>query len=123
MRKTFLNAKIHGAIVTEVHLNYVGSLTIDQDLMDGVGIKPYEKIEVYNMSNGERFSTYAIIGKRGSGVIAVNGAAARLAYPGDEIIIATYVLLDSDEVENHQPSIIRVEKDNKISPAKVVPGT
>jgi len=106
MLRTFLHAKIHGAIVTDVHLDYMGSLTIDQDLMDKAGIMPYERIEVYNMNNGQRFATYAIIGERGSKIIAVNGAAARLAYPGDKIIIATYVELSEEEAKNHSPNII-----------------
>lgn len=106
MYRSYLNSKIHGAVVKEVHLDYVGSLTIDQDIMDKVDIKPYEKIEVYNMSNGERFATYAIKGERGSKMIAVNGAAARLAYPGDKIIIATYISLAEEEARRHEPKIM-----------------
>lgn len=109
MLRTYLNAKIHGAVVKEVNLEYVGSLTIDEDIMDGVGILPYERIEVYNMNNGERFATYAIRGERGSKIIAVNGAAARLAYPGDRIIIATYIALDEEEAKKHKPKIMSWE--------------
>ncbi len=106
MYRTYLNSKIHGAVVKEVHLDYVGSLTIDEDIMDEVDIRPYEQIAVYNMSNGERFSTYAIKGERGSKIIAVNGAAARLAYPGDRIIIATYISLGEKEAKDHDPKVM-----------------
>ena len=114
MLKTVLTAKIHNIKVIEVHLNYSGSLTIDQDIMDQAGIIPYERIEVYNMHNGQRFATYAISGERGSGIIAVNGAAARLAYPGDRIIIATYGMVDSKEIAGHKPKVLIMNDNNQI---------
>jgi aspartate 1-decarboxylase len=114
MLKTVLSAKIHHIKVKEVHLNYSGSLTIDQDLMDKAGISPNERVEVYNQSNGARFNTYAIAGERGTGIIGVNGAAARLAYPGDYIIIATYGIIDSKEAADHKPTILIMKEDNTI---------
>ena len=114
MLRTVLLAKIHKATVKAIKLDYSGSLTIDADLLDEAGIKPYERIEVYNMSNGNRFATYAIEGERGSGMFAVNGAAARLAYPGDQIIIATYGMVNEQEIADHRPKILILGKDNKI---------
>jgi aspartate 1-decarboxylase len=114
MLRTALVAKIHRATVTETELDYSGSLTIDMDLLDKAGIKPFEKIEVYNMSNGARFATYAIKGERGSGIIGVNGAAARLAYLGDQIIIAVYGMMNEEELEEHKPRILIMSRDNKI---------
>ena len=114
MLRTVLTAKIHRATVRTTHLDYSGSLTIDTNLLDEAGIKPFERIEVYNMSNGNRFATYAIEGESGSGMIGVNGAAARLAYPGDQIIIATYGIIDDSEIANHKPKILIMDKDNKL---------
>jgi aspartate 1-decarboxylase len=114
MLRTFLIAKIHRATVKETKLDYMGSLTIDMNLLEESGIKPHERIEVYNMSNGARFATYAIEGEKGSGIIGVNGAAARLAYPGDQIIIAAYGILDEKEAANFQPEILILDKNNKI---------
>lgn len=114
MLRNVLIAKIHRATVKQTELDYSGSLTIDMNLLDEAGIKPHEKIEVYNMSNGARFSTYAIKGERGSGMIGVNGAAARLAYKGDQIIIATYGMIDEKELEDHNPKILVLDKNNNI---------
>lgn len=108
--KTFLKSKIHRATVTQSDIDYEGSCTIDKELMDIVGVTEYEQIHIYNITNGNRFVTYAIEGRKGSGVIAINGAGARLAYVGDKIIICTYV---SSEVKV-SPIILLVDEHNRI---------
>jgi len=107
-------SKIHRARVTKTQLNYEGSITIDEDLMQAAEILPGEKLEIYNLNNGARFSTYAISGEKGSGIICINGAAARLAQVGDEIIIVSYVLATEEEAKKMKMRIIRVDKNNKI---------
>lgn len=114
MLRIFLKAKIHRATVTEADLNYEGSMTIDRDLMDAAGIAEFEQVRVYNISNGERFETYAIEGKRGSGVIGLNGAAARKGMIGDMIIIATYGLVADSDAAGHAPTILLVDAQNKV---------
>ncbi|MHB8789351.1 MAG: aspartate 1-decarboxylase [Desulfobulbaceae bacterium] len=114
MLRIFLKAKIHRATVTKADLNYEGSLSIDRDLMDAAGIAPFEQIRVYNINNGERFETYAIEGKRGSGIFALNGAAARKGMVGDQIIIATYGLLTDSEAAGHAPTILLLDEQNKV---------
>ncbi|MCL4201055.1 MAG: aspartate 1-decarboxylase [Pirellulaceae bacterium] len=114
MQRTLLKSKIHRAHVTEADLAYEGSLTIDQDLMDAADILPYESIDIYDITNGSRLRTYAIIGERGSGTICVNGAAAHLVKPGDLIIIACYGLYEDREAHSHQPRIFRVDERNRI---------
>ncbi len=109
-----LNAKIHRATITQADLNYEGSLTIDRDLMDAVGIITFERIKVYNINNGERFDTYAIDGPRGSGVIGLNGAAARKGMKGDLIIIVTYGSYSEQELENYHPRIALLDECNRI---------
>ena len=111
---TMLKAKIHRATVTESNLNYVGSITIDRTLMEASGILEYEKVSVVDIDNGSRFDTYVIEGDCGSGVICVNGAAARLVQPGDKVIILAYCQMDSEEAENHSPKIVFVGSGNKI---------
>lgn len=111
---TMLKAKIHRATVTESNLNYVGSITIDRTLMDASGILEYEKVSVVDIDNGSRFDTYVIEGDCGSGVICVNGAAARLVQPGDKVIILAYCQIDAEEAENHSPKIVFVGSGNKI---------
>ena len=111
---TMLKAKIHRAAVTESNLHYVGSITIDRTLMDASGILEYEKVSVVDIDNGSRFDTYVIEGDCGSGVICVNGAAARLVQPGDKVIILAYCQMDSEEAENHSPKIVFVGSGNKI---------
>ena len=111
---TMLKAKIHRATVTESNLNYVGSITIDRDLMEASGILEYEKVSVVDIDNGSRFDTYVIEGDCGSGVICVNGAAARLVQPGDKVIILAYCQIDAEEAENHSPKIVFVGSGNKI---------
>jgi len=109
-------SKIHRATVTQAELHYQGSLTIDQDLMDAAGIRPYEKVAVVNINNGQRLETYAIKGERGSGNICLNGAAARLGQVGDLIIIITYAYYDPSEVpEDYEPTVVHVDASNRIS--------
>lgn len=109
-----LNSKIHRATVTEADLNYVGSITIDQDILDSVGMLPNEKVHIVNNNNGARFETYIISGKRGSGVICVNGAAARLVQRGDIVIILSYVYMMNEEAKTHKPTVAIMNEDNTI---------
>ncbi|UCG14677.1 MAG: aspartate 1-decarboxylase [Deltaproteobacteria bacterium] len=113
MQRIFLKAKIHRARVTAACLDYDGSLSIDRGLMARADIAPFEQVGVYNLSNGERFETYAIAAPEGSGEICLNGAAARLGQPGDLIIIATYALLDGEESAHHEPRVIVVDETNQ----------
>jgi len=110
-RRTFLSAKIHGATLTTVNLEYMGSVSIDSALLEAVGILPYERIDVYNMANGERLTTYAIPG--GPGEICLNGAAAHKGAPGQRVILATYLELEPDEIAAHKPRVIRVDAANR----------
>ncbi|SES86537.1 aspartate 1-decarboxylase [Anaerobranca gottschalkii] len=112
---TMFKSKIHKATVTEANLNYVGSVTIDKDLLEASGILPHEKVQIVNNNNGARLETYVIEGPRGSGVICLNGAAARLVQPGDVVIIIAYCQLDMEEAKNHQPTIVFVDENNKIT--------
>lgn len=114
MLRTMFKAKIHRATVTDADLNYEGSITIDEDLLDASGILPYEKVDIYNITNGARFSTYTIVGKRGSGEICLNGAAARLVQKGDLIIIVSYGIYSEDELKNYKPVVVHVDKNNRI---------
>jgi len=107
-------AKIHQARITQADLFYEGSLSIDEDLLEAAGILPHEKVQVVNINNGNRFETYAILGKRGSGVIGLNGAAARLGVPGDMIIIITYAQMTEEEAKTFKPTVILVDEKNKI---------
>ena len=114
MFRTMLGGKIHRATVTEADLNYVGSITIDQDLLDDAGILDNEKVSIVNNNNGERFETYTIPGERGSGVVCLNGAAARLVQKGDIVIIMSYVMLSEPEIAAHEPKVVLVDEHNKI---------
>lgn len=114
MFRTLMNAKLHRATVTEANLNYVGSVTIDQQLLDEVDILPHEKVQIVNNNNGERFETYVIAGERHSGVICLNGAAARRVQKGDVVIIMSYAMLTKEEALNHQPKIAVLDKKNQI---------
>lgn len=114
MHRIMLKSKIHRATVTDSNLNYEGSLTIDEALMEAANIVPYEQIKVYNIHNGARFDTYAIAGPRNAGDICLNGAAARLGARGDLIIIATYAEYEESEVRSHKPSIVLVDQHNGI---------
>jgi aspartate 1-decarboxylase len=113
MQRIMLKGKIHRARVTDANLEYEGSLTIDQDLMDAADILEYEQIKIYNISNGARFDTYAICGPRGSGAMCLNGAAARMGARGDLIIIVTYATYDGEEISRHQPRIVLVDRNNQ----------
>ncbi len=106
MQIEVLKSKIHLVHVTEANLNYVGSITIDEDLLDAANIIEYEKVQVLNKNNGERIETYAIKGERGSGVICLNGAAARKAMPGDVLIIISYATMDFEEAKSFKPTVV-----------------
>lgn len=108
-----LKSKIHRVTVIEANLDYIGSITIDEDLMDAVNLIENERVDIYNITNGERFSTYAIKGRRGSGIIGINGAAAHKAGVGDLIIIASYASMDFEEAKTFTPSVV-FPKDNKL---------
>jgi aspartate 1-decarboxylase len=114
MFRTFMRSKIHQARVTDANLNYVGSITIDEDIMDAVGIRVNEKVQVVNNNNGERIETYAIRGERGSKMICLNGAAARRFQVGDSVIIIAYGLVTEEEIEFHQPEIVILNEKNDI---------
>ena len=113
MQRTLLKSKIHRATVTQADLEYEGSVTIDSSLLAAADILEHERIEVYNIDNGERFSTYAIPGPAGSGVICINGAAAHLARPGHKVIIASYVVLNEAELAVFRPRVILVDEANR----------
>lgn len=114
MLRSMLKSKIHRAVVTDANLNYVGSITIDEDLIDAADIMENEKVTIVNVNNGERFDTYVIPGPRGSGMMCLNGAAARLVQKGDIIIILTYCQLNQDECREHQPTVVFVNERNVI---------
>ncbi len=114
MHKIMFKSKIHRAVVTNADLNYVGSITIDEELMKEAEILPYEKVQVVNNNNGQRLETYAIKGKRNSGEICLNGAAARLVQPGDTIIIITYAHYNEKELEEYEPKVVLVNNKNKV---------
>ena len=114
MFRILLGGKIHRATVTEADLNYVGSITVDQDLLDAAGICVNEKVHVVNNNNGARFETYTISGERGSGVVCLNGAAARLVQKGDVVIIMSYVMLSEPEVAAHEPKVVLVDEHNRV---------
>ena len=109
-----LKSKIHRATIKQADLNYEGSLTVDKELMEAVDLHPYERVMVYNINNGERFDTYAIEGKAGSGVIGLNGAAARKGMIGDQIIIVSYAFFSEEELIDYSPKIILLNKSNQI---------
>ncbi len=113
MQLTLLKAKIHRATVTKADLHYEGSITIDRDLLDRAGILTHEQVDVLNITNGQRFTTYTINGARGSGTIGINGAAARLAQAGDLIIICAYAQMDEETAKSHKPKIILLNDQNK----------
>lgn len=114
MQITILKSKIHRATVVQAELNYVGSITVDEDLLDAAGIYEYEKVYIVDINNGNRFETYCIKGERGSGMICLNGAAARCVQVGDLIILMAYCMMDDEEVKNHKPSVVFVDEQNKI---------
>ncbi|MFU1714687.1 aspartate 1-decarboxylase [Bacillus amyloliquefaciens] len=114
MYRTMMAGKLHRATVTEANLNYVGSITIDVDLLDAVGMLANEKVQIVNNNNGARLETYIIPGKRGSGVICLNGAAARLVQEGDKVIIISYQMMSDQEAKSHQPKVAVLDDQNKI---------
>ncbi len=121
MQRTMCKGKIHRATVTQANLNYVGSITIDLDLLEAADIFPYERVQVVNVNNGSRLETYTIAGARGSGVICLNGAAARLAAEGDIVIIISYGQYDEEEIRSLEPRLVFVDANNRITEKKRVP--
>ena len=117
---TLCKSKIHRAIVTEAELYYEGSLTVDVELLKASGILSYEKVQVVNVNNGERFETYTIPGEANSGIICLNGPAARLGAVGDEVVIISYAEFDEAEAKNYEPTIVLVDKENKVK--KIIKG-
>lgn len=112
--RTFLNAKLHRATVTQVDIDYVGSITVDEDLLDAVGIAPNEQVDVLDITNGARLTTYALAGERGSGIIGVNGAAAHLVSVGDLVIVCSYVQVSGTDVAAHRPVVAQLDESNAI---------
>ena len=128
MLRTMFKSKIHRATVTEVDLHYVGSVTIDADLLDAAGLLPGELVHIVDVTNGARLETYTITGERGSGVIGINGAAAHLVHPGDLVIIISYAQVEDAEARELRPSIVHVDTDNRIvtlgsDPSEPVPSS
>lgn len=115
MTVTMLKGKIHRAVVKQAELDYVGSITVDPELMKAAGIYEYELVQIVDVENGNRFETYTIAGEPNSGMICLNGAAARQVQVGDHIIIMCYCQLDSEEVKSHKPKVVFVDENNKIS--------
>ncbi|WP_243027036.1 aspartate 1-decarboxylase [Thermus albus] len=108
------HAKIHRATVSHADLHYVGSVTVDQDLLDAAGILPYEQVDIYDITNGARLTTYALPGERGSGVVQVNGAAAHLVRPGDLVILVAYGIFEEEEARNLKPTVVLLDEGNRI---------
>ncbi len=117
MTVTMLKGKIHRAVVTQAELNYVGSVTVDPDLLEAADILEYERVDIADVESGTRFSTYTIAGERGSGMICLNGAAARQVQVGDHIIMMCYCEMDADEAKSHRPHVVFVDENNKIKEA------
>lgn len=118
MDRKMLKSKIHRATVTGADLHYEGSITIDKDLMEAADIIPYEAVCIWDVDNGSRFETYAIEGERGSGVICINGAAARMVAPKDLVIIASFVNMDNEEAIRHEPKLVFVDEQNRMLPSR-----
>jgi len=128
MLRTMMKSKIHRATVTQADLHYVGSVTVDLDLLDAANLLPGELVHIVDIDNGARLETYTIAGERGSGVIGINGAAARLVHPGDLVILIAYAQLDDAEAREFRPDVVFVDADNRIigtgnDPAEALPGT
>lgn len=115
MTVTMLKGKIHRAVVKQAELNYVGSITVDTELLEAAGIFEYEKVQIVDVENGNRFETYTIAGEAGSGMICLNGAAARQVQVGDHVILMAYCEMDAQEAKNHKPYVVFVDEDNKIA--------
>ena len=114
MNQFFLKSKIHGAIVTHSEKDYDGSCAIDVEILNQASIKEYEKIDIYNITNGERLSTYTILAKPGSRIISVNGAAAHKAKPGDKLVICSYASLEKSEISSHKPEMVYLDENNNV---------
>jgi len=119
MRRTMCKSKIHRAVLTGADLNYEGSLTLDRDLMDAADIRPFEKVQIVNVNNGSRLETYVIEGRRGSGTMQLNGAAARLGAVGDHVIVISYAEYEESELEEFEPRLVFVDEQNRIATPKV----
>ena len=127
MLRTMMKSKIHRATVTQADLHYVGSVTVDEDLLEAADLLPGELVQIVDVTNGARIETYTIAGQRGSGVLGINGAAARLVHPGDVVILIAYGQMDTDEAKEFAPSVVFVDADNRIvgtgsDPAEALPG-
>ena len=114
MRRTLMKSKLHRATVTQADLDYIGSITIDRDLMDAADLLPHERVQVLDVTNGARLETYVIEGERGSGVIGINGAAAHLVHEGDVVLIVSYADLDDAEALTWQPTVVLLDADNRV---------
>jgi aspartate 1-decarboxylase len=114
MRRRMLKSKIHRAVVTDANLHYVGSITVDPDLLEAADILEHEMVHVLDIDNGARFETYTIAGERGSGEIKINGAAARLVHTGDTVIVVSYADYERDELASYEPVVVHVDGDNRI---------
>lgn len=114
MRRTMMKSKIHQATVTEANLDYVGSITIDRDLMEAADLLPNERVQIVDNDNGERLETYVIEGEPGSGVVGLNGAAARRVYPGDTVIIISYADMDDEAARDHEPTVVFLDDRNRV---------
>ncbi|MCF0095352.1 aspartate 1-decarboxylase [Micromonospora sp. NPDC049004] len=128
MLRTMLKSKIHRATVTQADLHYIGSVTVDEDLLDAADLLPGEQVAIVDITNGARLETYVIPGERGSGVIGINGAAAHLVHPGDLVILISYGQMDDAEARSYRPRVVHVDTDNRIvelgaNPAVAAPGT
>jgi len=128
MLRTMMKSKIHRATVTQADLHYVGSVTVDQDLLDAADLLPGELVHIVDIDNGARLETYTIAGERGSGVIGINGAAARLVHPGDLVILIAYAQMEDAEAREFQPDVVFVDADNHVigtghDPAEALPGS
>jgi aspartate 1-decarboxylase len=128
MLRTMMKSKIHRATVTQADLHYVGSVTVDEDLLDAADLLPGELVHIVDVTNGARLETYTIAGERGTGVIGINGAAARLVQPGDIVILIGYGQMDTAEASAFEPHVVFVDADNKVvatgsDPAQALPGT
>lgn len=118
MQRKMLRGKIHRATITEANLHYQGSITIDADLMEAADLIEYEQVTVWNITNGNRFSTYTILGERGSGAVCINGAAAHKATKGDRVIIGSFGWMSEDEARRHKPRVVLVDEANRIVEAE-----
>lgn len=114
MLREMMKSKLHRGVVTDANLKYMGSITIDSELMEAADLLPHEKVQVVNLNNGERFTTYVIAGEPGQKEICLNGAAARLVQPGDEVIIISYIWMEEDELEYYKPKVVFLDENNRI---------